>query len=137
MDEPVQSLNWRGDPESVQFGITIPRECAPGNLIGTVSVSDGSVPIGHVKFVLLVAAAGQIATEASDSVPKQSWKRYRYAFISYASADRAEVLKRVQMLDRVSIEFFQDLLSLEPGERWAKALTARRGGSCRNIAGRV
>jgi hypothetical protein len=26
------------------------------------------------------------------------------------------------MLDRVNIGFFQDLLSLEPGERWEKAL---------------
>ena len=26
------------------------------------------------------------------------------------------------MLRQLSIEFFQDLLSLEPGERWAKAL---------------
>ena len=33
-----------------------------------------------------------------------------------------EVLKRVQMLERVKIDFFQDVLSLEPGERWAKAL---------------
>ena len=31
-------------------------------------------------------------------------------------------MKRVQMLDRVSIDFFQDVLSLEPGERWAKEL---------------
>ena len=32
------------------------------------------------------------------------------------------MLKRVQMLDRVKIDFFQDLLALDPGERWAKAL---------------
>lgn len=47
-----------------------------------------------------------------------TWKRYDYAFISYASQDRSEVLKRVQMLERLHIKYFQDLLTLEPGDRW-------------------
>jgi hypothetical protein len=37
---------------------------------------------------------------------EQSWVRYRYAFISYASQDRTEVLKRVQMLDRTGVDYF-------------------------------
>jgi hypothetical protein len=53
---------------------------------------------------------------------EQSWVRYRYAFISYASQDRTEVLKRVQMLDRTGVDYFQDLLSLDPGERWKRTL---------------
>jgi hypothetical protein len=36
--------------------------------------------------------------------------------------DLDEVMKRVQMLPRVNITFFQDLLSLEPGERWERKL---------------
>ena len=47
---------------------------------------------------------------------------YKQAFISYASPDRPEVLKRVQMLKMAKINFFQDLLTLEPGERWEKSL---------------
>ena len=48
--------------------------------------------------------------------------RYKWAFISYASADRNEVLKRTQMLAVNGIEFFQDILRLDPGERWERRL---------------
>ena len=46
----------------------------------------------------------------------------RYAFLSYASSDRAEVIKRAMMLKAVGVEFFLDLLSLDPGERWERRL---------------
>jgi hypothetical protein len=49
-------------------------------------------------------------------------RRYRRAFISYASSDRNEVLKRAQMLEGAGIEFFQDLLTLKPGQRWEREL---------------
>jgi hypothetical protein len=48
--------------------------------------------------------------------------RYRRAFLSYASPDRAEVLKRAQALRAAGVDFFNDLLSLEPGERWEQRL---------------
>ena len=121
VDDPVQPLVWRGAPEPVQFGVTVPADRNGGNLIGTVSVSDGSVPIGRVKFAVRVVAAPTETETRSKSLP-QSWCRFRHAFISYASQDRAEVLKRTQMLDRVGIQLFQDLLSLNPGERWEKSL---------------
>ncbi len=49
-------------------------------------------------------------------------KRYSQAFLSYAMKDLNEVMKRVQMLARCHISFFQDILSLEPGERWERKL---------------
>ena len=36
--------------------------------------------------------------------------------------DLNEVMKRVQMLERLHVSFFQDLLDLEPGERWKRKL---------------
>ena len=64
-----------------------------------------------------------IAEQKRPAAKKLSeWKRYEYAFISYASPDRSEVLKRVQMLSRFHIDFFQDLLTLEPGERFEEAI---------------
>jgi hypothetical protein len=56
-------------------------------------------------------------------------RRYRKAFISYASPDRGEVLKRVQMLRLARIRYFQDVLRLEPGDRWQRfTLWATRTG---------
>jgi hypothetical protein len=40
----------------------------------------------------------------------------------YAAEDRAQVLDRVQMLRLMEIDYFQDLLSLDPGERWEREL---------------
>ena len=121
VDEPaVQSLRWLGLPRSVQFSASVLEGYRGGSIIGTVTVSDHGAPIGHLKFV--VSLAREEDDQLTPGPAVGAWHRYRHAFISYASGDRAEVLKRVQMLDRVSIDFFQDLLSLEPGERWEKAL---------------
>jgi hypothetical protein len=68
------------------------------------------------------AAAPCPPPPARRKAPKQKFVRYRRAFISYASEDRAEVLKRVQMLATVKVEFFQDVLELEPGDRWERML---------------
>ena len=48
--------------------------------------------------------------------------RYKQAFVSYAMKDLNEVMKRVQMLVSLHVSFFQDLLDLEPGERWERKL---------------
>ena len=82
-----------------------------------------SAPLGHVKFKLAVtppaaALAGSAAAEPQGEVAH----RYRAAFISYASRDRDEVLERVQMLRLVGGHYFQDVLNLEPGDRWERRL---------------
>ena len=56
-------------------------------------------------------------------------RNYRKAFISYASEDRTEVLKGVQTLNALRVAFFQDVLDLEPGQRWEKALYQQIEGS--------
>ena len=53
-----------------------------------------------------------------EKVPCGEAHRYQHAFVSYASQDRPEVLQKVQMLQAVGIKFFQDILSLEPGDQW-------------------
>lgn len=121
VDEPSQDLIWRGRPEAVQFGVAVAPTHTPGNVIGTVRVSQDGVPFGHVKFQLTVAAR-EAAAPAPQPQPTRDWVRYQKAFISYASKDRAEVLKRAQMLARMVPDFFLDLMKLEPGDRWRKGL---------------
>jgi len=117
--DPVQTLIWKRISESVQFEVRVPRDCTASRLIGTVTVSQDGIPFGHVKFVVAVSS-GDLREPVGHT--STNWKRYKHAFVSYAAADRAEVLKRVQMLARVSIDFFQDLLNFEPGERWERGL---------------
>jgi hypothetical protein len=123
IDEPVQSLVWNRRPEPVPFGVTIPNEMPQGAIIGTLHISRNAAPIGCIKFKLQIdhrAALISLGTEPQGdrALP------YRVAFISYASKDRDEVLERVQMLTAVGIRYFQDVLSLEPGERWEQRLEA-------------
>jgi len=121
VDEPVQTMTWVQSPQSVQFGVTVPPGIGAGAVIGTVIVSRDSVPIGQLKFKVSVRKPAATGAVASSTVT-EAMHRYRRAFISYSSTDRAEVLKRTQMLDEVGIEFFQDILSLEPGDRWEPAI---------------
>jgi len=117
---PVQSLNWWGSTESVQFEVNVPEDCKDTTIIGTVNVCSENVPVGHIKFKVSIGST--VTADASPQLAGDTAQMYRRAFISYATQDRTEVLKRVQMLSRLNIDFFQDVLSLEPGARWEKEL---------------
>jgi TIR domain len=123
IDDPVQKLVWRGQPEAIQFGVGVPEHFSEQEIIGTVYVSQSGVPFGHAKFLLrIVDLQDGLTSKIAQPEKVSAWRRYEYAFISYASADRPEVLKRVQMLSRFHIDFFQDLLTLEPGEQWEQTI---------------
>lgn len=119
IDDPVASLVWQGRTQAVQFGVTIPESTRPGTVIGTVSISCGGAPLGHVKFTLAIASA---AIKAEPEPQGVEAKRYRAAFVSYASRDRDEVLRRVQMLQVAGVRYFQDVLSLDAGEHWSERI---------------
>jgi hypothetical protein len=104
----------------VQFGVSIPGTAKPGAIMGTLTVSQDSVPVGHLKFKLQVVSEPQ--TGRSAEPVGDSARRYSTAFVSYASQDRDKVLARVQMLRPLGIHYFQDILDLEPGTRWQREL---------------
>ncbi|HEX6623649.1 MAG TPA: toll/interleukin-1 receptor domain-containing protein [Pyrinomonadaceae bacterium] len=122
VDEPVQSVVWNGDIESVQFAVGVPDQFKPRRLNCKLTVSVEGIPIGHVKFVFEVAAAPPPAGAETPLNSSGQFVRYRKGFVSYASEDLAEVLARVQVMTQLGIECFQDVLSLRPGERWEKKL---------------
>ena len=127
VDEQEQTLTWMGEVDSVQFGVTVPEEFAPKSIIGTLNfgvVNDEGVrvPTGHVKLMFKVApaetpqAAPVAAAQAlAPAAPlEQTCVLHKRAFISYASPNRAEVEKRVQMLRVEGIECFIDVMTFAP-----------------------
>jgi len=118
IDEPVQHLVWRGQPRACQFLVTLPAASPARTCHVKVRVSVDGVPVGALRFTLKVGASSNTAVELRGD----SARRYRHAFLSYASPDRAEVLKRAQGLKAAGLSFFQDVLSLEPGQRWERRL---------------
>jgi hypothetical protein len=120
IDEPNLSIKWQGKIASVQFGVQVPSDFVKPGIIGKVTVVNNSVPIGQLKFKINVVAS---ATPGDGSLKNNgTMERFKLAFISYSSQDRPEVLKRVQMLNLVKLKFFQDLLTLEPGDEWEKLI---------------
>lgn len=120
IDEPVQQLRWADRAEAVQFVVSVPDDLDDGSVMGTVKVSQQGIPIGSLRWRQPIDRAPTESEEPQSQGEKVT--RYHKAFISYATRDRAEVLKRVQMLGRFGIDYFQDVLSLDPGQRWEQEL---------------
>ncbi|MCU0275397.1 MAG: pilus assembly protein PilM [Acidobacteria bacterium] len=119
VDPPWQTLVWQGKPEAVQFGVQAPADIQPGTVLASLLVSVDSVPVGHIKFKVDVLRPG-----AAAAARKQLGRarHYTMAFTSYASRDRDQVLARLQMLSLAGIPFFQDILDIDPGDRWQSKL---------------
>ena len=120
VDEPVQSVVWRGEPAYCQFLATIPAGTSGQSFFAVVRVSVDGKLAGAIKFRL---SSDATASQPTSEPLGDHARRYKYAFVSYASKDRKEVLKRVQMLEILKTKFFQDILSLDPGDRWEKTPT--------------
>jgi hypothetical protein len=117
--DPVQEIIWNGYPESVQFEVNASATIKLKSVIGTVMLSVDSVPIGHIKLKIKISDAESLRPAQYIG---QEAKHYTNVFTSYASPDRLEVLKRVQALRAAGLMVFQDILSLEPGDRWEQKL---------------
>jgi hypothetical protein len=84
-----------------------------------LTVAHAGVPIGTLKFKMQVESQRQ---DHPNEIRGDKARRFSRAFLSYASDDRVRVLNSAQMLRAANIEVFQDVLSLDPGERWEKRL---------------
>src|SRR5258708_1048782 len=109
IDEPSQSLVWRGEPRACQFVVTVPSEQAGRDCRLRARVLIGAVPVGALRFTLKVAA-----TEATTPLELAGGAAQRYgrAFLSHAHEDRVKVLTYAQVLQAAGIEYFQDIVSL-------------------------
>ncbi|WP_375472768.1 toll/interleukin-1 receptor domain-containing protein [uncultured Nostoc sp.] len=121
VDDPIQKLSWNGRADSIQFGVTVPADITQKTVIGTVTVSQNTIPLGHLKFKLSIIPSAS-STSKDPQLVGEVARHYRKAFVSYSSKDRIEVLKRVQGLAVSGITVFQDILNLEPGDRWEQEL---------------
>jgi len=120
VSDELQQAVWHGEPTSVQFDVNVPENLRPRQIIGTVTVSQDGVPIGQLKFKMKVLSAGEptrsLAESTGEAIP------FNLFFVSYATKDRSEVIMRLQMLKVTGKNFRQDLLDLEPGDRWERKL---------------
>jgi hypothetical protein len=123
--DSIRRVEWQGQSITAGFAVDIPKDLDGLDLVGTVIISQDSVPIGTIVFKIGIALEGNMA----DRRPMGLATRYSQAFISYARADAAEVYRRVQMLAAAGIRFFHDVFHLQPGERWSPKIQEAIDGS--------
>jgi TIR domain len=117
--EPVQSAFWNGRYVVLQFVMQLPDTESELSLISKLRVFVNSIPAGNVIFRITVSPN---APDAAPSFVHEHVHRYRRPFLSYAKEDRVEVLKAAQLIKALKMTFFQDVLSIEPAERWEHRL---------------
>ena len=122
VDGPVQSCVWAGRAVPVQFPVKVPPSAKRGTVFGMVSIRQDGIPVGWIKVTLRICSASELPDFRRSNRIGEIIRQYHRAFISYASADRSKVLDRIQVLQAVGIDCFQDLLSLRPGDRWAERI---------------
>lgn len=116
-----QIISWTGQPRSVNFEVLAPftffgRTHRP--VINFTLLGGAPVSLGHIQFVIDVGL--RVARVEAHFTGEA--RRHGRAFLSYAAEDRTEVLKRAQAFRAAGVEIFQDILELEPGERWERRL---------------
>ena len=120
IEDSVQKIRWLGYTDSTQFLVDVPDTFKQRQIKCQLIIRvDNDKPIGSCKFI--VTNSNYDHRQSNKSV-KHEFKRYEHVFISYASKDREEVLKRVQTYSVHNINYFQDILSLSPGQRYEKEI---------------
>jgi hypothetical protein len=125
VEEASQALIWRRRAQSVQFGVSVPEDARAGTRIATVIVSSNSVPVGDVKFKLVITDGARRSAPPGVAPVGDDARPFERAFASYAREDWPEVVRRVQVLrlKRLTrLRLFNDVLDIDPGERWSRRL---------------
>ena len=117
--DPEDDLAWDGDIANARFLVTPPKDAASGSYPGRATIHLGGAQIAKLAFTLEVGGS----TGPVGAIPTRQ-RRHHTAFASYASADREEVLARLQGMKKVAphLDVFIDVLSLRSGRRRAQRL---------------
>jgi len=117
--QPVQTITWRGRLGAANFVVKLPTG-GDMDLFPTVHVSVEGAVVGMLRFKLDVR--GGIAANAPYAQQEATARRTKRVFMSYSSQDRPKVLEIAQAYRVLGIDFFQDVLHLDPGTRWENGL---------------
>ena len=128
--EPVQRVLWNGEPTVASFEVEVPLGFKGDTCHPVARMTIDGEPVGRILFQIRIEPATRDVTPLpGPELGGTGATHYKHAFLSYASKDRAEVLKRAQAFQAAKLAFFQDVLSLEPGQRYSDEILHRIGTS--------
>jgi TIR domain len=117
IDPRVQTVTWSRKLVAINFLVS---PYVSGTIFPVVRVGCNGAIAGEMRFKLDVVA--RLGASVAGILQEPECKRYRRVFFSYSSQDRARVLEVAQSYRVLGVSFFQDILSLEPGQRWQQGL---------------
>src|SRR5262249_7955580 len=89
-DTPIQDIVWLGRPTCVAFVTQVPAVATIGTVIGRVTISRDDIPLGSVILKIRIVSDKESQPTRKPLLPAgEAARRYRRAFISYASPDRS------------------------------------------------
>jgi hypothetical protein len=115
-DDVRQTLIWKGTTESVCFLLVV-RPDAIERVAGRVVINIKGLPVGQIVFSISLSK-----NSTTSPVLQGEAEFFNSYFTSYSSHDRPIVLRCVQTLRLIGKKVRQDILDLDPGDRWEKRL---------------
>jgi hypothetical protein len=119
VNDADDTILWEGDIGNATFAVIVPRDIEHGAKHGRVLIYVDGLQIAKINFVIQVCAQASTADRLEARVA-----RHRKAFASYSSADRDEVLARIQGILKAApdMDVFLDVLKLRSGQDWERNL---------------
>jgi hypothetical protein len=120
VESPEDVIFWDGEIGNASFVVAVPHDASEGPKSGWITVHwEGCFQIARVPLQILVGPKRDSSAPISRPVD-----RLHKAFASYASADRDEVLHRIQGMQKIvpDLDVFLDVARLRSGDDWEAAL---------------
>jgi hypothetical protein len=120
IEDPIDTVVWNSEPANASFIIKVPVDCAIGKYPGRAIIKHQGIAIAKIVFLISVDTI-----ETLDYIDHSAETLYpKSAFASYASANRGEVLSRIQGMKKVApeLDVFLDVFSLRSGQNWQQKL---------------
>lgn len=117
IEEPQQTAVWRGEIETLSFGVTV-LETVPAKVLLKAKLSVEGLVIA--SLLVAVKTDGATTTDLAES----EFRRVNRAFASHASQDKLEVLKRIEGMRAVAkwMTIFYDTASFHSADLWKSRL---------------
>lgn len=120
IDDNNETILWDGDIANADFTAIVPQEVSVGIKTGNVRIyCQNGTMIARVPLQIFVKETSEISLPTLYQIPC-----LRKAFASYASADRDEVIGRIQGMQKImpDLNVFLDVVNLRSGVDWQKKI---------------
>jgi hypothetical protein len=119
VNDPPTAQKWQG--ETLTFGFRVATDGQTKYVAISAVLSVNGTHVGRIVFRRPVALQYSF-TDVLALIWTPRLSRFKRAFFSYARVDRQRVVPIAREYEKYGISFFQDLLDLDPGERWKRRL---------------